>query len=73
VERHRADAAAAAGGAAPGATSFGAYRCGLLLDARSALPRWAQPAAPLLQQLARRFIAAGIGCDCDSEVSDAAG
>ncbi|MGI9132479.1 MAG: hypothetical protein ACR2I0_00825 [Rhodoferax sp.] len=48
------------------------YRCGLLVAPAEvltqALPAFAQTAAPrlapLLQRLARRWIAAGIGCDC---------
>ena len=39
------------------------YRCGALSDAEGVLgPRW-RWAAPLLRRLARRWIAAGIGCD----------
>lgn len=39
------------------------YRCGAISDADSVLgPRWAW-AAPLLRKLARRWIAAGVGCD----------
>lgn len=39
------------------------YRCGALSDTEDVLgPRWAS-AAPLLRRLARRWIAAGIGCD----------
>ena len=39
------------------------YRCGALSDTEGVLgPRWAW-AAPLLRRLARRWIAAGIGCD----------
>lgn len=39
------------------------YRCGAISDAAGVLgPRWAW-AAPLLRRLARRWIAAGIGCD----------
>ena len=39
------------------------YRCGALSDTESVLgPRW-RWAAPLLRRLARRWIAAGIGCD----------
>ncbi len=39
------------------------YRCGAISDAEGVLgPRWTW-AAPLLRRLARRWIAAGIGCD----------
>jgi len=39
------------------------YRCGAITDARGVLgPRW-RWAAPLFQRLARRWIAAGVGCD----------
>ena len=52
------------------------YRCGALTDAagvlRPALPRglrWLAPvAAPWLVRLGRRWIAAGLGCDCNLEV-----
>lgn len=41
----------------------GLYRCGAISDAPGVLgPRWAW-AAPLLRRLARRWIAAGVGCD----------
>jgi hypothetical protein len=48
------------------------YRCGLLVDAAAQLPAALRPAAPLIQRWARRFIAAGIGCDCDTEVNEVA-
>lgn len=39
------------------------YRCGALSDTAAVLgPRW-RWAAPVLRRLARRWIAAGIGCD----------
>lgn len=39
------------------------YRCGAITDAAGVLgPRW-RWVAPLLQRLARRWIAAGVGCD----------
>jgi hypothetical protein len=53
----------------------GLYRCGAISDAAGVLgPRWAW-AAPLLHQLARRWIAAGIGCDASlrREAGDGAG
>ena len=41
----------------------GLYRCGAITDTAGVLgPRWTW-AAPLLRRLARRWIAAGIGCD----------
>ncbi len=46
---------------------LGRYRCGMLsapADALPALPRWL---APAVAQLARRWIAAGSGCDCSVE------
>lgn len=56
------------------------YRCGAMMDGaavlRQALPpglRWLAPAmAPLLSRLARRWIAAGQGCDSDLEVQSPA-
>lgn len=45
------------------------YRCGAITDAAGVLgERWAF-AAPLLRRLARRWIAAGGGCDADMEVA----
>ena len=45
------------------------YICGLLADP-AALLRWLpQRWAPLVRRLARRWIAAGAGCDCTLEVS----
>lgn len=44
------------------------YRCAMVADPRSvwpALPPWT---ARLLQRLARRWIAAGVGCDADIDV-----
>ncbi|MDQ7743723.1 hypothetical protein [Hydrogenophaga pseudoflava] len=39
------------------------YRCGAISDAEVVLgPRW-RWAAPLLRRLAKRWIAAGVGCD----------
>ena len=49
------------------------YRCGLLADPARHLPiawRWL---APMLARIARRWIAAGIGCDCSMAVVDTAG
>jgi hypothetical protein len=52
---------------------LGLYRCGALLQPRqmlqSALPRWLQflvaPLSAVLARMARRWIAAGSGCDSD--------
>jgi hypothetical protein len=47
---------------------LGIYRCGAITDAAGVLgPRWAF-AAPLLRRLARRWIAAGVGCDAAVEI-----
>ena len=46
----------------------GLYRCGVLSDTSGLLgPRW-RWAAPVLRWLARRWIAAGVGCDATMEV-----
>ena len=44
------------------------YRCGMLADPRSVWPRLPAWATAPLQRLARRWIAAGIGCDCSAEL-----
>lgn len=44
-----------------------AYRCGLVEQPAAHLPRALAWTAPLLRRLARRLIAAGIGCDCSLE------
>lgn len=45
------------------------YRCGAISDAPGVLgPRWGW-AAPMLRRLARRWIAAGIGCDASLDAS----
>lgn len=44
------------------------YRCGALTQPRSVLPPGFRWCAPLLQRLARRWIAAGVGCDASLEV-----
>ena len=47
----------------------GVYRCGLLTDPAAFLPaRWAR-FSPALARWARRWIAAGIGCDAAMRVS----
>ncbi len=44
------------------------YRCGVLSEPESVLgTRW-RWAAPLLRRLARRWIAAGVGCDATLQV-----
>ena len=48
-----------------------AYRCGLVEQPATHLPRPLAFAAPLLRRLARRMIAAGIGCDCSLEPAEA--
>jgi hypothetical protein len=46
----------------------GLYRCGALSDTEGVLgSRWGW-AAPLLRRLARRWIAAGVGCDASLQV-----
>jgi hypothetical protein len=45
------------------------YRCGALSAPREVLPYWLNPAAPLFARLARRWIAAGTGCDSLVEVA----
>ncbi len=49
------------------------YRCGAISDAASVLPRAWRWSAPLLRRLARRWIAAGIGCDSTLTVAPDAG
>lgn len=44
------------------------YRCAMVAGARSLWPALPRPAEALLQRLARRWIAAGAGCDCEAEV-----
>ena len=49
----------------------GLYRCAMVQapeQAWPALPSWLRPA---LRRLARRWIAAGVGCDCDAEATQA--
>ncbi len=45
------------------------YRCGLLYEPAAHLPSRLSATAPLLARVARRFIAAGVGCDCELQVS----
>ena len=44
------------------------YRCGVLGDPASLWPRLPAPLQPPLQALAKRWISAGSGCDCNAEV-----
>lgn len=44
------------------------YTCGLVTDARRWLPRSFRWGAPWASRLARRFIAAGSGCDSEVEI-----
>jgi hypothetical protein len=44
------------------------YRCGLLSQPADVLPRPLRPWALPIARAAHRWIAAGIGCDCDTEV-----
>lgn len=54
---------------ADGGPTAGRYRCGLISAPAVYLPaRWAA-AAPLLVRIARRYIAAGAGCDCELEAT----
>lgn len=53
------------------AEDAGRYRCGLLTDPARWLPRVLRRAAPWVAKAARRFIAAGRGCDSDVEAHKA--
>jgi len=52
------------------------YRCGAITAPQEVLaerlPPWLQPTTPLLAaglgRVARRWVAAGVGCDCDAEL-----
>lgn len=44
------------------------YACGLVIAPADHLRWLPKSLAPLAQRLARRWIAAGSGCDCDAEV-----
>ncbi|MDP4299662.1 hypothetical protein [Leptothrix discophora] len=46
----------------------GRYHCGLLSQPADVLPRALRPLSGWLSRRAHRWIAAGIGCDCDSVV-----
>ncbi len=52
----------------------GLYRCGLIENPAAHLPVALRRAAPLLApaiaRLARRYIAADLGCDCDAAISN---
>jgi hypothetical protein len=43
------------------------YRCALVVRPQQGLPQVLRAAAPLVARLARRWIAAGAGCDCDAQ------
>lgn len=47
-----------------------AYRCGLLSTPEHFLPWLPTSVLPRIRPLFYRWIAAGIGCDCNSKVSD---
>lgn len=48
------------------------YRCAMVSGARRLWPRLPGLAERALQRLARRWIAAGVGCDCSAEVDTSA-
>lgn len=45
------------------------YRCAMVTGARRLWPRLPAWVEAALQRLAHRWIAAGIGCDCDAELT----
>jgi hypothetical protein len=45
------------------------YHCAMLSAPHQVWPRLGRWAAPLIKRLARRWIAAGLGCDCQAEVA----
>ena len=47
----------------------GLYRCGLVAAPAQVLPRALRFAAPLVARLARRWIAAGAGCDSTADAA----
>lgn len=47
----------------------GQYRCGALAEPARWLPRGLRWAAPAWRRLARRWIAAGAGCDFDADLA----
>ena len=47
------------------------YLCTVVADPGAQWPGLPRPLRPALQALARRWIAAGAGCDCDAEVGAA--
>ncbi len=46
------------------------YVCGLVMAPGEHLPRLPRLLQPLAARLARRWIAAGSGCDCDAEMEE---
>ena len=44
------------------------YRCGLLATPDQRQSGWPKFVQPMLQRWARRWIAAGVGCDCNIEL-----
>jgi hypothetical protein len=46
----------------------GCYRCAMVQAPQQAWPALPRLLQPLLQRWARRWIAAGAGCDCNAEV-----
>lgn len=51
------------------------YRCQAVAEPQALLPVRGRALAPLLQRLARRWIGAGLGCDCtlQAQAADRAG
>jgi hypothetical protein len=49
------------------------YHCGLLSTPEEVLPRALRPFSAWISRRARRWIAAGVGCDCDTEIEDSTG
>ncbi len=51
----------------------GLYRCGLIERPATFLPRLLRRWAPALARMARRYVSAGSGCDCDAQAVPKAG
>jgi hypothetical protein len=45
------------------------YRCGLVQDPAAIWPALPRALRPAIERLARRWIAAGAGCDCSAEAA----